>query len=63
MRTLSLLPRVRVNYTFSDLIKAMLVGHNIKYCEQCKDMISAFYRGESVLLVPSSRDAIYELLI
>lgn len=41
----------------------MFVGHNVKYCEQCKDMISAFFKGESVLLVPSSRDAIYELLI
>lgn len=63
MMKFSLLPRVRVNYTFSDLIKAMFVGHNVKYCEQCKDMISAFFKGESVLLVPSSRDAIYELLI
>lgn len=61
MRTFSLLPRVRINYTFSDLKKAMLVGRNVKYSEQCKDMISAFYKGESVLLVPSSRDAIYEL--
>ena len=56
-----MLPRVRINYTFSDLIKAMLVGRNVKYSEQCKDMISAFYKGERVLLVPSSRDAIYEL--
>lgn len=59
---LSLIPRVRVNYTILDLIRACFANSNSGYISKCKDAISNFY-GMSSLLVPSSRDAIYELLI
>lgn len=62
--SLSLIPRVRVNYGFLDLVKALLTserGNNAQ--QECERILSEFYDGENVLLVPSARDAIYELLI
>lgn len=59
-----LIPRVRVNYTFYDLLKASLVSEcNHARRNECLNRISVFYRGYAAMLVPSSRDAIYELLI
>lgn len=58
-----LIPRVRVNYNFSDLISAFFVGTNNTKRGKCIDFISKFYSDEYVILAPSSRDAIYELLI
>lgn len=61
--SLSLIPRVRVNYTILDIVHAFFVGSGGSLKQKCIDIISDFYGGEKVLLVPSSRDAIYELLI
>lgn len=60
---LSLIPRVRVNYTICDLIKALFVGEKGALRQKCCERLSSLYNGEKALLVPSSRDAIYELLI
>lgn len=60
---LSLLPRVRVNYTFRDLFKALVIGNKRNELRTACKQILAEYYGSNVLLVPSSRDAIYELLI
>ena len=47
-----------------DLVKALLTSEkkHDSYIE-CERILSAFYGRENVLLVPSARDAIYELLI
>ena len=61
--SLSLIPRVRVNYSFFDLFRALFVtekGQNLR--EACESILRSFF-GEAVCLVPSARDAIYELLI
>lgn len=61
---LGLIPRVRVNYTFFVLLRSILVSD--KRCQlrkECLDILSDFYDGEHACLVPSARDAIYELLI
>lgn len=59
-----LIPRVRVNYGLKDLVKALLTSEkrHDSY-QECKQILSEFYDGECVLLVPSARDAIYELLM
>lgn len=60
---LSLLPRVRVNYTFLDLFKALfIINKRNELRTACKQILAEYY-GSNVLLVPSSRDAIYELLM
>lgn len=60
----TLIPRVRVNYTLCDLLKALCVSEGSKSRRlKCCDILSDIYSNENVLLVPSSRDAIYELLI
>lgn len=60
---ITLLPRVRVNYTFTDLIKSIFITENSTwYRDKCIQMLSSYYH-EAVALVPSSRSAIYELLI
>lgn len=62
--SLRLIPRVRVNYTFRDLFKSLFVSerkHGAR--RKCEEWLSKFFDGEDVLLVPSARDAIYELLI
>lgn len=62
--SLCLIPRVRVNYGFIDLLKSLFVregNHNARH--ECETILSNYFDGESVLLVPSARDAIYELLI
>jgi len=62
--SLSLIPRVRVNYGISDLLKAVFTSkrkHSV--IEECERRLSSFFDGEQVCLVPSARDAIYEVLI
>lgn len=60
---LSLLPRVRVNYTFWDLFKALfIINKRNELRTACKQILAEYY-GSNVLLVPSSRDAIFELLV
>ena len=59
-----LIPRVRVNYSLIDLFQSLFVSeHNVSARQECESIISSFFDRESVLLVPSARDAIYELLI
>lgn len=58
-----LIPRVKVNYSFFDIIRALLIGGNGSRKEECVKYITEFYNVKNVLLVPSARDAIYELLI
>lgn len=59
----TLLPRVRVNYSVWDIVRAFFISSNGRLISECIDRISTFYSGLPTLLVPSSRDAIYELLI
>lgn len=58
-----LIPRVRVNYTIGDIINATFVAEDGTKRGECIERLSSLYNGEKVMLVPSSRDAIYELLI
>lgn len=60
--SISLIPRVRVNYTILDILKACFVWNGDSRQTLCKQLLSSFFNGEKTLLVPSSRDAIYELL-
>lgn len=60
----SLIPRVRVNYSFVDLLKSLFVSEgNHKARRESETLLSSFFDNEGVLIVPSARDAIYELLI
>lgn len=60
---LVLIPRVRVNYTFIDLINSLFVlERKERYRSACYSLLSSFFDGEEILLVPSARDAIYEIL-
>lgn len=59
----SLLPRVKVNYALGDIISALVSIYRRSRNEECINIISDYFHNESVLLVPSARDAIYELLI
>lgn len=62
--SLGLIPRVRVNYTFSDLLKVMFTSDKRRETlQQCEAFFSDFFDGEYVCLTPSARDAIYEVLI
>lgn len=62
--SLSLIPRVRVNYSFVDLLKSLFVSEwNHKARRESETLLSSFFDNEGVLIVPSARDAIYELLI
>lgn len=60
----ALIPRVNVNYSIKDLFFCQFVSEkrNNKRTK-CRELLSDFFDGEKVLLVPSARDAIYELLI
>lgn len=60
----SLIPRVRVNYSFTDILKSLFVGETktIKR-DKCKQCLSSYFDNLYISLVPSSRDAIYELLV
>ena len=59
-----LIPRVRANYGLSDLFRAMLTTESKQTARQeCERILSSFFDGEHVCLVPSARDVIYELLI
>ena len=60
----SLIPRVCVNYGYTDLIRAIFTSERQQTAKQeCERRLSSFFDGEHVCLVPSARDAIYELLI
>lgn len=60
----ALIPRVSVNYSIKDLFFSLFVFEKKdKERTKCCEMLSDFFEGEKALLVPSARDAIYELLI
>lgn len=60
----SLIPRIRVNYSLFDLLRALLYGEQTTQLRlKCTSHISKIYGSRTVCLVPSARDAIYELLI
>lgn len=62
--SIGLIPRVRVNYTCFDLFRSLFVLERQNKCrKECIKVISSFFNGEYVCLVPSARDAIFELLI
>lgn len=61
--SITLIPRVRVNYTLSDIVKACFSSASGNKRQKCVGIISHYFGKEHVLLAPSSRDAIYELLI
>ncbi len=64
MVSLSLIPRVRVNYTFGDLLRAIFVSEkNTIARAECESVFTHYYNGEYVCFTPSGRDAIYEVLI
>lgn len=64
MGSLSLIPRVRVNYSFGDILRAIFVSERrTASCAQCESIFSRYFDGEHVCLTPSGRDAIYEVLI
>lgn len=60
----SLIPRVKVNYTLSDIFSSVICNNNrTDKRRQCIKILSSIFCGYDIKLVPSSRDAIYELLI
>lgn len=60
----ALIPRVSVNYSIKDLFFSLFVSEKgDKKRKECCEILSDFFDGDKVLLVPSARDAIYELLI
>lgn len=64
MKKLALIPRVRVNYSFGDLLKAFFTSeHKKEAILRCEKFFSDFFDGEYACLTPSARDAIYEVLI
>lgn len=64
MASFSLIPRVRVNYSLGDLLRAVFISErNAIFRAECEAVFSRYYDGEYVCLTPSGRDAIYEVLI
>lgn len=60
----SLIPRVSVNYGIKDLLCSLFISERSNRRRiRCCELLSNYFDGEHVLLVPSARDAIYELLI
>ena len=64
MRKISLIPRLRVNYTFIDLLSSLFVHESsTKNRDKCLSILSELMEGENICFTPSGRDALYELLI
>ena len=64
MNSIKLIPRLRVNYSFGDLLRALFISEKKKvYRDKCESVLSNYYDNEEVCLTPSARDAIYEVLI
>lgn len=62
--SLRLIPRVRVYYGYADLVRAIFASERKQNArKECERILSSFFEDENVLLVPSARDAIYEMLI
>ncbi len=63
MNSIKLIPRLRVNYSFGDLLRALFISEKKKvYRDKCESVLSNYYDNEEVCLTPSARDAIYEVL-
>jgi len=59
-----LIPRVKVYYTFKDLLGCLFISERKDWHRKtCESILSSFFDGEKALLAPSARDGIYELLI
>lgn len=64
MNSFKLIPRLRVNYSFCDLLRALFVsGEKKALRDNCASILSYYYENRNVCLMPSARDAIYEVLI
>lgn len=64
MNSFKLIPRVRVNYSFYDLIQTLFVSEKKNvYRDKCLSELGIYFDDREVCLTPSARDAIYELLI
>lgn len=62
--SIRLIPRVKVNYTFSELLKSLFVSEKGQAaCIECERILSGYFDGEYTCLTPSGRDAIYEVLV
>lgn len=60
----TLIPRVKVNYTLCDIFRALTCkGRSFKKRNMCIEELCKIFPNHYIKLVPSSRDAIYELLI
>lgn len=64
MNNIKLLPRLRVNYSFCNLLQALFVSEKkTAIRDECASLLSGFFDNRAVCLTPSARDAIYEILI
>lgn len=64
MNSFKLIPRVRVNYSFYDLIQTLFISEKKNvYGDKCLSELGIYFDDREVCLTPSARDAIYELLI
>lgn len=64
MNSINLIPRLRVNYTFYDLLRALFISERkMVYRNECASILSKYYDNRNVCLTPSARNAIYEVLI
>lgn len=51
-------------YGYADLVRAIFASERKQNArKECERILSSFFEDENVLLVPSARDAIYEMLI
>lgn len=63
-KSFSLIPRVRVNYTLCDVLNAVTCNSgSYKKRNMCIEELCKIFPDYEIKFVPSSRDAIYELLI
>lgn len=64
MRKVSLIPRVRVNYTWGDLLASMFVRRNShKYTDVLESLICSYFNKQKTLLTSSGRSALYYVLL
>lgn len=59
----SLIPRVKVNYTFGEFLFSLLVGESsYKYRNMASQILSSFYDGREIMLTGSGRIALFKIL-
>ena len=57
-----LVPNIRVNYSFSDILRAWFIGNSGKYTHFLEESLADLFQVEDVLLTSSGRSALYHLL-